>query len=87
MRLVETSSREGDLVLDHFVGAGTAAVATEVSKRSWMGIDSTYSAIAAIQELFKRRKLSIWGEIELWAAPETEEDRLGLESGPVPIGY
>lgn len=69
------------------MGAGTAAGATEVSKRSWMVIDITYSAIAAIQKLFKRLKLSIWEETELWGAPETEEERLGLESGLVAIEY
>ncbi|MFZ4682226.1 MAG: DNA-methyltransferase [Terrimicrobiaceae bacterium] len=37
--LVSSSSREGDLVLDPFLGSGTTAVSCEHLKRRWVGIE------------------------------------------------
>lgn len=44
-RIIEASSRPGDLVLDPFCGCGTALVAAEELGRSWIGIDITYLAV------------------------------------------
>ncbi len=38
-RVVETSTNEGDLVLDCFCGSGTTAVVAEKLKRRWIGCD------------------------------------------------
>jgi len=38
--LVSSGSREGDLVLDPFLGSGTTAVSCERLKRRWVGIES-----------------------------------------------
>ena len=38
-RIIETSSNEGDLVLDPFAGCATTCVAAEQLGRSWIGID------------------------------------------------
>ena len=45
--IVETSSNEGDLVLDCFCGSGTTLLAAQGAGRSWIGIDSSKPAIAA----------------------------------------
>jgi len=73
-RIISASSHEGDLILDPFCGCGTTAAAAEKLKRGWIGIDITYSAIAAIQERFKRQNLNIWGEIEIINQPKTVRD-------------
>ena len=70
-RILMASSKEGDLVLDPFCGCGTTVAAAEKLKRRWIGIDITYSSIAAIKERFKRQKLNIWGEIQVLGEPET----------------
>jgi len=38
-RIIQTSSQEGDLVLDIFSGSGTAVVACELKNRNWIGIE------------------------------------------------
>ncbi len=45
-RVIQASSNEGDTVLDPFCGCGTAIVAAQKLKRSWIGIDITHLAIA-----------------------------------------
>ena len=42
-RIIETSSNEGDVVLDPFCGCGTAVAAAEKLKRQWIGVDVTHS--------------------------------------------
>ncbi|HEV7223332.1 MAG TPA: DNA methyltransferase [Pirellulales bacterium] len=48
-RIIETSSNEGDTVLDPFCGCGTAIAAAERLRRRWIGIDITNLAIALIK--------------------------------------
>ena len=44
-RIIETSSNEGDIVLDPFCGCGTTVHAAELLNRQWIGIDiSQFSA-------------------------------------------
>lgn len=52
-RIVETSSRPGDLVLDCFAGSGTTLVAAEELGRQWIGVDIGDEAISTIIERFK----------------------------------
>jgi site-specific DNA-methyltransferase (adenine-specific) len=49
-RVVELTTREGDLVLDPFGGSGTTYAVCERKRRRWLGIDSEPEAIAAIVE-------------------------------------
>ncbi|MBA3975077.1 MAG: site-specific DNA-methyltransferase [Candidatus Solibacter sp.] len=48
-RIIQTSSNEGDVVMDPFCGCGTAVAVAERSKRRWIGIDITYLAINLVQ--------------------------------------
>lgn len=52
-RIVETSSRSGDIVLDCFAGSGTTLVAAEELGRQWIGIDIGEEAITTIINRFK----------------------------------
>ncbi|MCA9935723.1 MAG: site-specific DNA-methyltransferase [Ardenticatenaceae bacterium] len=67
-KLVLASSREGDLVVDPFLGSGTTAVTAEQLKRNWMGCDlSTEYCQWAIQriELVKDWPVEKWIEHDL----------------------
>ena len=39
LRIIETSSNPGDVVLDPFCGCGTTIAAAELAQRRWAGID------------------------------------------------
>ena len=49
-RIIETSSKKGDLVLDPFCGCGTTIAASQELERRWIGIDITHLAIALIEK-------------------------------------
>jgi site-specific DNA-methyltransferase (adenine-specific) len=48
-RIIEASSKEGDLVLDPFCGCGTAVAVAERLHRRWIGIDITFLAISLMR--------------------------------------
>ncbi len=52
-RVITSSSKEGDVVLDPFCGCGTAVHAAEKLKRNWIGIDITHLAISLIEKRLK----------------------------------
>ena len=47
-RILETSSNEGDVVLDPFCGCGTTIAAAQKLNREWIGIDVTHLAVELI---------------------------------------
>jgi len=57
-RIIQASSKEGDLVLDPFCGCGTTVIAAHRLKRRWIGIDITHLAIS----LMKTRLQDTFGE-------------------------
>lgn len=52
-RIIETSSRPGDIVLDCFAGSGTTLVAAEELGRQWIGADIGEESIHTIVERFR----------------------------------
>ena len=58
-RIVQTSSHEGDMVLDPFCGCATACVAAEQLGRQWVGIDLSPKAV----ELVNMRLRDFMGEL------------------------
>jgi site-specific DNA-methyltransferase (adenine-specific) len=52
-RILEASSKPGDVVLDPFCGCGTALVAAQKLGRKWIGIDITYLSIAVMRARLK----------------------------------
>ena len=49
-RIVEASSREGDMVLDPFCGCATTCVAAQQLGRRWIGIDIEQQAVGVLVE-------------------------------------
>jgi site-specific DNA-methyltransferase (adenine-specific) len=64
-RIIATSSKEGDLVLDPFCGCGTAIHAAQNLNRRWIGIDITNLAISLIEkritDMFADIKFEVYG--------------------------
>ena len=52
-RIVQASSKEGDVVLDPFCGCGTAIAAAQKLNRRWIGIDITHLAVALMKNRLK----------------------------------
>ncbi len=65
-RIIEASSKPGDLILDPFCGCGTAIAAAQKLKRKWIGIDITHLAIALqkyrLKNMFPSIKFDVIGE-------------------------
>lgn len=57
-RIITTSCKEGDLVLDPFCGCGTTVAVAERLRRRWIGIDVTHLAIT----LMRRRLEDAFGK-------------------------
>jgi len=53
-RIIETSSNEGQVVLDPFCGSGTTIIAAQKLSRRWFGIDNTNLAIRVVQQRLKQ---------------------------------
>ena len=53
-RIVGSSSRPGDVVLDPFCGSGTTLIIAEKLNRRWIGIDSSQGAIELVKLRFER---------------------------------
>lgn len=49
-RIINASSKEGDMILDPFCGCGTAIEAAQKLNRNWIGIDITHLAIGLIEK-------------------------------------
>lgn len=76
-RIIESSSKEGDVVLDPFCGCGTAVAVAERLNRCWVGIDVTYLAT----NLIKSRLVHAFGEgveFSVTGEPTTAEDAARL---------
>ena len=52
-RMIETSSKDGDVVLDPFCGCGTTLDAAQALKRKWIGIDSSIIALDVTEQRLK----------------------------------
>lgn len=62
--LIRSSSREGDLIIDPFLGSGTTAEAAEMNNRRWLGIEQNekYAKMAKRRiELSNTQKEFIFG--------------------------
>jgi hypothetical protein len=76
-RIIESSSSEGDVVLDPFCGCGTAVAVAERLDRRWVGIDITYLAT----NLIKSRLVHAFGEeveFSVTGEPTTADDATRL---------
>ncbi len=53
-RIIQASSKKGDLVLDPFCGCATTCIASEKLERKWVGIDISIKAYELVQERLKK---------------------------------
>ena len=77
-RIIQASSREGDVVLDPFCGCGTAIAAAQKLGRRWIGIDITHLAI----NLIRHRLQDAFGTdiAQEYAVTGEPEDLAGAEA-------
>lgn len=52
-RIIKSSSKKGEIVLDPFCGCGTTVASAEKLKRHWIGIDVTWLAIDKVEKRLK----------------------------------
>jgi DNA modification methylase len=70
-RIINTSSNEGDCVLDAYCGCGTTIAVAEQLKRKWLGIDITYQSISLIlRRLEDQHGKEILNNIKLNGIPQ-----------------
>ncbi|AGN16019.1 site-specific DNA-methyltransferase [Methanobrevibacter sp. AbM4] len=53
-KIIKTSSNEGDLILDCFMGSGTTIIAAQELGRKWIGMDKSPKAIEVSQKRLKK---------------------------------
>ena len=89
-RIIESSSNEGDLVLDCFAGSGTSAVAAELTNRRWVAADlgrfsihTTRKRLLEVENIspFEVQNLGKY-ERQLW-----QEVEFGKEAGARTAAY
>ena len=69
-RIINASSKEGDMILDPFCGCGTAIEASQKLNRNWIGIDITHLAIGLIE---KRMRDAFGVSVKVHGTPNSFE--------------
>ena len=69
-RIINASSREGDIVLDAFAGSGTTLSVAEKLRRRWLGIDCGKLAIYTIQKRMLNLRSRIGNKAGLHVQPK-----------------
>ena len=64
-RIIQTSSNQGDLVLDTFCGSGGLLFAAEQLQRRWLGIDASREAIRVSIGRFEKFQESLFSPGEI----------------------
>ena len=72
-RIIQSSSRHGDVVLDPFCGCGTTIHAAQLLGRQWIGIDVCVNACKVIER--RLRDNLLWSQdVEFVGMPKTADD-------------
>ncbi len=78
-RIVETGSKEGDVILDPFCGCGTAVEAAEKLNRQWIGIDISTFSTGLIRERVVRNIQGLdQSMVEMYGVPTSIEEAKSL---------
>ncbi|MFN0279927.1 MAG: DNA methyltransferase [Pyrinomonadaceae bacterium] len=82
-RIIQASSKEGDVVLDPFCGCGTTIAAAQKLNRQWIGIDVTHLAVG----LMKLRLKDSFGMLPIGtkSEPPALAGGKGATSGSTPV--
>ncbi len=78
-RIINTSSNEGDIILDAYCGCGTTVAVAQRLKREWIGIDITYQSISLIlKRLEDSFGKGVLDQIKLNGIPKDMESAIAL---------
>jgi site-specific DNA-methyltransferase (adenine-specific) len=77
-RIIQSSSREGEVVLDPFCGCGSTVAAAQSLGRKWVGIDVAYDAVRIIRARLAKAGLVEKLDFEVWGEPESVSDAMQL---------
>ena len=70
-RIIKASSNKGDVILDPFVGGGTAVAVAERLGRQWIGIDQSVQAVKVTEFRLEKQYGALEGQESLFAVPYT----------------
>jgi adenine-specific DNA-methyltransferase len=62
--IIQSSSNEGDLVLDCFCGSGTTLIAAQELNRKWIGIDNSEQAIKVAQKRLSNIPVNLFSKVD-----------------------
>jgi hypothetical protein len=77
-RIIETSTKKGDVVLDGFCGCGTTIDAAEGLKRNWIGIDISPIAISLIKRRLNQNYSNLLSKYTIRGVPSDEQSAIKL---------
>lgn len=87
-RIINTSTKPGDLVLDPFCGCGTAIDAAQALGRNWIGIDITPLAIDVVERRLSRKGLRRKHHYMVEGVPVDMDGAISLyESDPLHLQF
>lgn len=70
-RIIESSSKKGDLIADFFCGCGTTIAVAQRLRRKWLGVDISHLAIGLVERrLLNSYKRRIKGTYEVEGLPK-----------------
>ncbi|ODM48386.1 DNA methylase [Ruegeria sp. PBVC088] len=75
-RILEASSKEGDVILDPFCGCGTTLHAAEELGRRWIGIDVAVQSMHVVQDRLKHHFPAV--DYEVFGIPKSADGALWL---------
>lgn len=78
-RIVEASSKKGDIVLDPFAGCGTTMAVSQKLRRKWIGIDISPTAINLVEKRVEKLGASKGNDFEIIGMPTTLKELRDLE--------
>ncbi|MDR0546332.1 MAG: hypothetical protein LBG77_01885 [Dysgonamonadaceae bacterium] len=80
-RIIECCTREGDLVLDPFVGGGTTVAVADKLNRKWIGIDQSIMAIRVTEMRLQKRQNELFSKPFKVLQPYYDLSKLEKEKG------
>ena len=70
-RVIEASSKAGDIVLDPFCGCGTSIISAQQMSRQWIEIDICLEACQTVEDWFTERFHGLWAKVNFVGRPKT----------------
>jgi DNA modification methylase len=68
-RIIKASSNKGDVVLDPFMGGGTAIAVADKLGRQWIGIDQSVQAVKVTEFRLEKQYGAMEGQAALFTSP------------------